>query len=118
VPNELLAQAHRARGNRVWSYRFSWNAPVRRACHALDLPFTFGTLDVDSWRDFAGAHDPRADALSAQMRAAWTSFARDGAPSDGVVGTWPDDDLVVLGTDATLGSDAVERRIRIWSGES
>ena len=43
---------------------------VRGACHALDLPFTFGTLDVDGWRDFAGAHDPQADALSQRMRTA------------------------------------------------
>ena len=59
-----MARAHEQRGQpRV-------ALPVRLAgtrcagaCHALDLPFTFGTLDVDGWRDFAGAHDPRADAL-------------------------------------------------------
>jgi para-nitrobenzyl esterase len=118
VPNELLARAHRERGNLVWRYRFAWDAPGRRACHALDLPFTFGTLDVDTWRDFAGAHDPRADALSTRMRAAWTSFARDGAPSDDLIGTWPTDELVGLGTDATLGADAVERRVGTWLGTS
>ena len=55
VPNELMARAHEARGNAVWRYRFKWEAPERRACHALDLPFTFGTFDVSTWRDFAGA---------------------------------------------------------------
>src|SRR5204863_69624 len=39
LPNELLARAHRSRGNDVFRYRFNWEAPVRRACHALDLPF-------------------------------------------------------------------------------
>ena len=71
VPNELLARGHEARGNPVFRYRFTWEAPVRRACHALDLPFTFGTLDVSTWREFAGADGARAgtaDALSARMQ--------------------------------------------------
>ena len=92
-----MARAHEQRGHPVWRYRFDWQAPVRGACHALDLPFTFGTLDVDGWRDFAGAHDPRADALSQRMRSAWTSFARAGRPADDVAGPWPEHDVVHLG---------------------
>ena len=104
VPNELMARAHRARGQRVWRARFNWEAPNLGACHALDLPFNFGTLDVAGWRDFAGAHDPRADELSARMRAAWRSFAATGEPADAVIGPWPEDQLVGLGTDATRGT--------------
>ena len=54
---------------------------MRRACHALDLPFTFGALDVSTWREFAGAVGERsapADALSVRMQQAWTSFAATG----------------------------------------
>jgi para-nitrobenzyl esterase len=118
LPNELMARAHRARGNRVWRYRFTWEAPVRGACHALDLPFTFGTLDVAGWRDFAGAHDPRADDLSTRMRRAWAAFATGAEPVDAVVGRWPEPELVHLGADATLGDDAVARRVGVWLGES
>jgi para-nitrobenzyl esterase len=118
VPNELLARAHGERGNRVWRYRFGWDAPGRRACHALDLPFTFGTLDVDTWRDFAGAHDPRADSLSARMRAAWASFARTGTPEDDTIGAWPERALVHLDPDGALGEDVVERRVHLWLGEA
>jgi para-nitrobenzyl esterase len=117
VPNELLARAHGRRGNRVWRYRFAWDAPVRRACHALDLPFTFGTFDVDTWREFAGAHDAGAEALSARMRATWTSFARTGTPADGTIGAWPTDALVTLGRDSALGDDAVADRTHRWLGE-
>ena len=116
VPNELLARAHRARGNPVYRYRFTWEAPVRRACHALDLPFTFGTLDVSTWREFAGAVGDRAtaaDALSARMQQAWTSFAADGRPRD-----WPEGELVTLGTDAVTGDDDVARRVALWLGDS
>jgi len=31
LPNEQLARAHAARGNPVYRYRFTWEAPVRRA---------------------------------------------------------------------------------------
>ncbi len=121
LPNELLARAHRAHGNAVYRYRFNWEAPVRRACHALDLPFTFGTLDVAGWREFAGADGTRAadaDALSSRVQEAWTSFAADGAPRDTTIGPWPEDVVVGLGIDAPIGDDDVARRIRIWLGEA
>jgi para-nitrobenzyl esterase len=120
VPNELMARAHEQHGHPVWRYRFDWQAPVRGSCHALDLPFTFGTLDVDGWRDFAGAHDARADALSLRMRTAWTSFARTGHPDDDVVGPWPQRAVVRLDGDVSGGSsgvDAVAQRIGVWLGD-
>jgi para-nitrobenzyl esterase len=119
VPNELLARAHEARGNAVYRYRFTWEAPVKRACHALDLPFTFGTLDVSTWRDFAGARDgtnrATADALSARMRSAWARFAATAAP-------WDTTDLVQLGREQTASNDFVARpdtvrdRVDLWIG--
>jgi para-nitrobenzyl esterase len=121
VPNELLARAHRARGNGVYRSRFTWEAPVRRACHALDLPFIFGTLDVSTWREFAGADGPRAadaDALSARMQEAWTSFAATGVPSDAALGPWPEGALVTLGTTAVTGDDDVARRVALWLGDA
>jgi para-nitrobenzyl esterase len=117
VPNELLARSHRAAGNDVWRSRFTWEAPGRRACHALDLPFTFGTLDVDGWRDFAGAHDPAADALSARMRRAFAAFARDGAPGDAGTAPWPRTVVVHLGARPGFGDDVVAGRVAVWLGE-
>jgi para-nitrobenzyl esterase len=119
VPNELLARAHAARGHPVYRYRFAWEAPDRRACHALDLPFTFGTLDVSTWRDFTGANGARAagaDALSARMRDAWTSFATTGTPNDAVVGDWSTVGRVCLGEPEDT-HDPVAHRIEIWLGE-
>jgi para-nitrobenzyl esterase len=119
VPNELMARAHEQRGHSVWRYRFDWQAPVRGACHALDLPFTFGTLDVDGWRDFAGAHDPTADALSLRMRTAWTSFARTGEPVDDVVGAWPQRGVVHMGGEPSgADDDEVAHRVGIWLGDA
>ena len=51
------------------------------------------------------------------MQQAWTSFTRDGAPTDDTAGRWPDDELVGLGAEATFGDDAVSERMRVWMGE-
>jgi para-nitrobenzyl esterase len=120
LPNELLARGHAARGHPVYRYRFAWEAPDRRACHALDLPFTFGTFDVSTWRDFTGATGARAAdaaALSARMRDAWTSFAATGTPSDAVVGSWSTVGRVGLGELEDV-HDTVAHRTEIWLGEA
>jgi para-nitrobenzyl esterase len=121
IPNELLARAHAARGNPVYRYRFTWEAPVRRSCHALDLPFTFGTFDVSTWREFAGADGARAgsaEALSARMRAAWTSFAASGTPSDPVAGAWSTSGRACLGSNDPEQHDSVAHRTGIWLGDA
>jgi para-nitrobenzyl esterase len=76
VPAVRLLDSHRGRAH---AYVFDWPCPVVGACHASDLPFTFGTFDVDGWADFVGA-DADADALGRRMRRAFTSFARAGDP--------------------------------------
>jgi para-nitrobenzyl esterase len=118
LPNGLLAVAHARRGNDVWRYRFTWESPAHRACHALDLPFWFGTLDVEGWRDFAGARSRDADALSGRMRDALVTFARHGKPGDGVAGAWRTDALVTLGRAPRVGPDAVSERVGAWLGRS
>jgi para-nitrobenzyl esterase len=122
VPNELLARGHEARGNVVYRYRFEWEAPEKRACHAMDLPFTFGTFDVSTWCEFSGAVGERraaADALSTQMREAWTSFAATGTPSDSLVGAWPAPGRVCLGSDDPQRfHDTVAHRTGVWLGDT
>ena len=53
---------------------------VHGACHALDLPFSFGNLDAPGMREFAGAGAP-PQRLAEQMMDAWCAFARSGDPS-------------------------------------
>jgi para-nitrobenzyl esterase len=49
------------------------------SCHALDLPFVFGTLRLPMIDRFAGS-GAAASALSEQMMDAWLSFAHTGDP--------------------------------------
>ena len=102
---------------RVFRYRFTWEAPVRRACHALDLPFTFGTLDVSTWREFAGADgDPgRHGRRVVGAHAAGVDVVRRRrcAVRRPVAGPWPVGRLVELGLAASVGA---RRRRRTGSG--
>ncbi len=90
LPSVRLADAHRAAagpGVGTYAYLFTWASPMLDgylgSCHALEIPFVFGTVQNPLIQGFSGG-GPEALALSAAMRRAWTSFARSGSP-----GTWP-----------------------------
>jgi para-nitrobenzyl esterase len=82
----------RAPSRNTWMYQFTWTSPLRGglhgACHALDLPFTFGTLDAPGMPEFAGGGEA-AQRLSGAMMDAWCAFARRGDPSCDATGSWP-----------------------------
>jgi para-nitrobenzyl esterase len=81
VPLRRVLDAH-ARHGPTYVYLFTWSAPERGAFHAIDIPFTFDTFDVDGWGAFVG-HDADADRLGRELRTAWAAFARDGTPGWG-----------------------------------
>jgi para-nitrobenzyl esterase len=95
VPSMRLAEAHRSVRERTFAYLFDWEAAFGGgrlgACHALELPFVFGTLDLPFVAMFAGT-GPEALRLSGQMQSAWAAFARSGDPSSSEIGSWPDYD--------------------------
>jgi para-nitrobenzyl esterase len=87
-PSLRLADAIAAQGGRVHAYRFDWAPPHSKfkACHCIELPFTFGTFDA--WPDapmLEGGDAAQMEALSATLRAQWGRFVRDGAPGP----SWP-----------------------------
>lgn len=83
TPSLQWAKEAAAGGKSAWVYRFAY-APSKTfgACHCIELPFVFGTLDA-----FAGApmlHGMDAEhaaELSHAVQAAWLAFIRGGAPS-------------------------------------
>jgi len=101
VPCLDVAEAH---PGRTFVYRFDWPAarPNERlgACHAIDIPFTFGTFDCCGWDAFVGAPpDGGARVLGRTWRDAWRTFAAGGDP-------WPAFDA---GRRATMVFDRVCR---------
>ncbi len=86
LPSVRFADAHAAvamPGVGTYCYLFTWESPALGgylgSCHALELPFVFGTVHNPAVQGFCGGGED-AFALSALMRRAWTTFARTGAP--------------------------------------
>ncbi|HEY2427407.1 MAG TPA: carboxylesterase family protein, partial [Acidimicrobiales bacterium] len=111
------------RRGRTFVYRFDWPAapPHARlgACHGIDIPFTFGTLDRCGWGEFVGA-DADATSLSRAVREAWAAFATSGDPSMEAAGPWPAYDLgtratMALGRRVGLVHDPSGDRRRAWA---
>jgi len=88
MPTLHLAQAQADAGGRAHVYELTWPAPgmggILGACHGLDVPLVFGNLDRGQPSLLIGdSPNAEADAVSAQMRGAWTAFAAHGDPG------WP-----------------------------
>jgi carboxylesterase type B len=88
IPAMLLADAHATTASATYMYEFAWRTPQFAgrlgACHALEIPFVFGTLGSGTdtlW----GPAPPRQ--LADIMHAAWVAFATNGDPG------WPRYDL-------------------------
>ena len=92
VPAMRLAELQTAVQPAVYAYLFTWQSPYADgslgACHALDIPFVFGTLDEPHIVPFAGT-TPAAHRLGEQMQDAWVAFARHGDPSHPGLPPWP-----------------------------
>ena len=61
---------------------------VLGACHALEMPFMFGTLHHPMEQRFAGT-GPEAERLSEVMMNTWIAFVRTGDPNYEGPDTWP-----------------------------
>ena len=77
IPSIRLAEAQRPHQPRTHMYLFVYESPARRgslgACHALELPFVFGTLNAPTQDKFAGT-GPAVERLSQHMMDAWLAI--------------------------------------------
>lgn len=120
IPAIRLAEAHVNDLGRTYMYEFAWPSPVADglfgACHALEVPFVFDTLDERAQimlGELLGDHPPQE--LATAMHAAWVSFVASGDPG------WPRYDLQRR---ATMRFDAVSRVVddprarerALWAG--
>ena len=118
IPVIRVAETQAEQGRDAFMYWFTYESQVvdfLKACHALELPFVFGTLDAGAM--LTGSGDDRQP-LSDAMVEAWVRFARTGDPG------WPAYDpgtRPVMRFDATEGGlvhdpDGEERRL--WEGRA
>ncbi len=86
-----LALAQQPHQPNTYLYLFTYASPARRgalgSCHALEMPFVFGTLGAPTQDRFAGS-GPAVEQLFHRMMDAWLSFARTGNPAHEGIGRW------------------------------
>jgi para-nitrobenzyl esterase len=91
-PAMALAGFQATHQRQTYAYLFTWPSPalggMLGSCHALDLPFVFGTLEHPMFRPFAGK-GPEARAFAERIQEAWIAFARTGRPDHGGLPEWP-----------------------------
>ena len=91
-PSLQLAAAQETQRAPTYVYLFEWESPafggMLGSCHALELPFVFGVVNVPAVQLFTGA-GAEVDLLSGQMQESWLAFARTGNPSHGGLDGWP-----------------------------
>ena len=118
TPSLQLGEAQAAAGGRVHVYELTWPAPgmggLFGACHGLDVPLVFGNLDRGQPAMLIGdAPFPEAQAVSAQMLSAWSSYAGDGDPG------WPGYDtdrrlVRLFDIEPAVVADPEQQSRRIW----
>jgi para-nitrobenzyl esterase len=119
IPAIRLAEAH---PGRVYKYLFSWESELMglRSCHALELPFVWGTLGLEGLERWAGS-GPEAERLSRRMMDAWLAFARGGDPGHDDLPDWPAYDAerratLVFDREVELREAPFDEERRAWDG--
>ncbi len=126
LPAHRLALAHLGAGGgrTVHQYWFEWATPsfggILGACHVVDVPFVFGTLDRAGPALFLGPADAEMHALSDAIQKSWVAFAATGTPdTPGGVSPWPpygpaDLSTAVLGSDIGTGTHPRAHLLEVW----
>lgn len=116
IPSLRATETQAARSAATYSYLFTWPSPAPGigSCHAIELPFVFGTLDSKGADAFAGS-GPAAEALATRVQDAWLSFARTGDPG------WPAYDpsgrtTMVFGETSEVVEDPMSGERQAWDG--
>lgn len=112
-------------GPRVHKYLFTWTSPALGgalgACHALEIPFVFGSAaSLPGLRGFVG-EGPAVEKLSREMQDAWTAFARAGDPQHTGLEPWPAFEparaaTMVFGKDSGVVHGPHRDELGFWDG--
>lgn len=124
VPAIRLAESQCAHQPHTYMYLFTWPSPAAGgllgACHAVELPFVFGTLDAPHMAGFSGS-GPKAEALANVVMDTWLRFARGNADDvDGLAHWRPYEaskrTTVVLDAEPGVKSDPAPAERLAWTG--
>jgi len=118
-----LLEAQRHHQPNTYNYMFTWPTPalegILGACHALELPFIFGNLDLPNMDKFVGKNPNKA--LSENMMDAWIAFARTGNPNHNGIPEWASYDTekrttMFFGDECKAVNAALDKERAAWDG--
>jgi para-nitrobenzyl esterase len=105
-----------ARAANTWMYRFDHPDPSDNhrfgACHAVEIPFVFDTIDRDEVRPLIG--DTPSAGVAGNVHGAWVAFITTGNPG------WPAYDagartMGLLGETTRVASDPAADERTLWT---
>ncbi|MHA1256237.1 MAG: carboxylesterase/lipase family protein [Promethearchaeota archaeon] len=118
-----LLEAQKIHQPNTYNYMFTWKSSAfdgsLGACHALELPFVFGTLDLPLMDGFVGKNPNKE--LSEKMMDAWIAFARTGNPNHKALPEWPAYDVdkrptMFFGNECKVVNAAFDKERAAWDG--
>ena len=128
-PAHRLCEAQAHGGGHAYHYLFTWRAPAMRralgACHAIEIPFVFGSTQHPVARPLTGL-SRHAGRLSRRMQHSWISFARHGRPGHERLPAWPAYEAerrptLVLGRSCSLAERPLHAELELldrWLGDA
>lgn len=116
-----FAAKQSVRNKNTYSYLFKWESPIKAlgSCHALEIPFVFGTLGIaPGMAKFAG-EGPEAERLSEIMQDSWLAFAKTGNPATEALGDWPAYDpknraTMIFNSECGVENKPYEAERQVW----
>jgi para-nitrobenzyl esterase len=116
----IVAERKAAQGAApTYMYAFEWETPVQggrlKSPHALDVPFTFDTIDLTNSTD----RSETAHALAATMSETWAAFAHSGVPAHRSLPHWPTYDAanrstMILDAECRVENDPRGETRQLW----
>lgn len=80
VPSLRIIEARQAYTEANYHFLFAWDKGLFGACHGMDIPFVFGTVNSGYGKIFSGGGEVAA-ALSEKVQDAWLAFSKTGSPA-------------------------------------
>jgi len=117
IPSVRLAEAVAKHGHQAWMYEFAWPSPRfdgrLGACHSLEIPFVFDTLQTEGVAATVGGEPPQR--LADEVHGAWVAFATKGNPGWPAY-TAPSRTVRVFNEKSTLVDDPRAAERQLWEG--
>jgi len=122
IPTIRLLEAQKPHQPNTYNYMFAWPSSgldgILGACHALEIPFAFGTLNSPTLKDFVKGAPQE---LSEKMMDAWISFAKSGNPNHGNLPDWPAYDAdtretMIFGEECKVEKALFDKERAAWDG--